>query len=144
MTKAVIAAQIKHAKALINAGRCAEAQQIVAQAWHSIGQYAQYLAINRFSQSAAKSLQKDLSKVLVLASRRCPETIAPSGQSVVNPDLLRPSGQQSTLNPDLLRPSFSGTGDDIANRLTTTLTTLGIAGAVFGLAYGFWTIYKAH
>lgn len=139
MTRAAVESMIRHANVLLRAGDCDSAQQTIGQAWLALGEYSAALAHRGVSPSTALSLHKSLSKALVSAGQRC--------GSQMHPDALMPPGQSARgggFGPDaLMPPSFHGTGDQIFDSLTTTLTTLGIAGAVGGLAYGFYTIYKA-
>jgi len=133
MTRAAVDSLVRHANVLLRAGDCQGAQQALGQAWLALGEYSAALAKRGVSPATAVSLHKAISKALVAAGRRC-----------ANPDaLMPPSGQRTGQNPDLLAPSFRGPGDTIYNSLTTTLTTLGIVGAVFGLGYGLYTMYKA-
>lgn len=136
MTRAGVASLIRHANVLLSAGDCVGAQQTIGQAWLALGEYSAALAHRGVSPATALSLHKSLSKALVAAGRRC--------GAQMNPDSLMPPGQRSgaQMGPDaLVAPSFRGPGDQIYNSLVTTLTTLGIAGALFGLGYGFWTMY---
>ena len=136
MTRAGVASLIRHANVLLAGGDCVGAQQTIGQAWLALGEYSAVLAKRGVSPATALSLHRSLSKALVAAGQRC--------GAAMNPDsLMPPSGQRTGPNPDLLAPSFRGPGDVIYNSLTTTLTTLGIAGAVIGLGYGLYTMYKS-
>ncbi len=143
MTRAAILVQVKHAQALANAGDCEGARDALDRAWSGLNQYAQTLARRGASPQWAVALHKTISTAVVRIGRRCPELLGPSGQSAGrNPDLMTPSGQVRARNPDLLAPSFHGAS--IESSVVTTLTTLGIAGAVFGLGYGFYMMYKGN
>ncbi len=132
MTLATVNSLIKHANTALRAGDCAAAQQALGQAWLALGEYSAMLAKRGASPSSAVSAHKAISKALVVAGRRC----AAAGDG-----LMPPSGQRTGQNPDLLAPSFHGPGDDIYNSITTTLVTLGIAGATIGLGIGLYTVF---
>ena len=136
MTRARVVALINSANALLKAQDCVGARQALGQAWLALGDYSAELARKGVSPSAALAVHKTLSKALVAAGRRC---------GVADPnELMQPSWQRSTrTNPDLIAPSFAGVGDEIYDRVTTTLSTLGIAAAIFGISYGFYRIYKS-
>lgn len=148
MTLAMINAYIKHANAAVRAGDCAAAEAALRQAWLGLGEYSAAIARRRLSPATAVSAHRAISKALVQLGKRCGVStdpnalLQPSGQSTgYNPDLLAPSGARAGLNPDLVPPSFSGPGDMIYNSVTTTLATLGIAGACAGLGIGLYTVF---
>ncbi len=146
MTLATVNSWIKHANTAIKRGDCATAQQSLEQAWAALGAYSAQLAKRGASPSSAVSAHKAISKALVAAGKRCGVSsdglMPPSGaRSGMNPDLMPPSGMRTGQNPDLLAPSFGGPGDVIYDSITTTLVTLGIAGATIGLGIGLYTVF---
>ncbi len=128
MTRARVVAFISHANALLKAQDCQGARQAIGQAWLALGDYSAELAKRGVSPSTALELHRTLSKALVNASKRC---------GVANPN------QNELVQPSSYYPStLQGVGDQIFDSVTTTLATLGIAAAVFGISYGFWQVYK--
>lgn len=145
MTRAHILVMVKQANAAMAAGDCDQAQYLIGQAWLALGVYSAGLAQRGVSPATAVSLHKTISKVLLKAGKRCgfnttiPMTNRAGG---LNPDLAPMTNRTVGPSPDLIQPGFMGTGDQIYSSIQTTLTTLGIAAALFGVGYGFWTMYR--
>jgi hypothetical protein len=130
MTRAHVNAWVSRAKSLIADGDCASAHSAIAQAWQALGQYSAQLARQGASNGTAVYLHKTIAKLQTRLAQRCADALAPVYQDV-------PTG----ADPDALAP-IRGTGDVIFDSLQTTLTTLGMIGAVFGLGYGIYITYK--
>lgn len=133
MTRATVNGWVSRAKRMLSDGDCGAAQTAVAQAWQALGQYSAMLARQGASNGTAIYLHKTIARLQTKLARQCR----------IDPDALAPMYQAAPggLDPDALAP-MHGTGDVIFDSVTTTLTTLGIAGAVFGLGYGIWMTYK--
>ena len=133
MTRAVVNEWVARAKRLLSDGDCVSARTAVGQAWMALGQYSAGLASHGASNSTALYLHKTIASLQTKLARQCP----------ADPDALAPVYQAAPggVDPDALAP-MHGVGDDIYNSVTTTLTTLGILGAVFGLGYGIYVTYK--
>jgi len=130
MTRAQVNLWVSRANRLMKDGDCAAAQTAVAQAWQALGQYSAMLARQGASNGTAIYLHKTIARLQTKLARQCR----------VDPDALAPA-YQAASDPDALAP-MHGTGDVIFDSLTTTLTTLGIIGAIFGLGYGIYITYK--
>ena len=130
MTRAQVNLWVNRAKRLLSDGDCGAAQTAVAQAWQALGQYSAMLARQGASNGTAIYLHKTIARLQTKLARQCR----------VDPDALAPA-YQAASDPDALAP-MHGTGDVIFDSLTTTLTTLGIIGAIFGLGYGIYITYK--
>jgi len=131
MTRAQVNLWVNRAKRLLSDGDCGAAQTAVAQAWQALGQYSAMLARQGASNGTAIYLHKTIANLQTKLARQCR----------VDQDALAPVYQSAPVDPDALAP-MHGTGDVIFDSLQTTLTTLGIIGAVFGLGYGVWMTYK--
>ncbi len=131
--KALILSYVRQANEALREGNCVFARDAVARA---IG----LLQNAPVRQSA--STQRTVMKAHTVIGRKC-GLMAPTytSQQQTPEGLMPPSYVANPYTPEgLLPPSFHGAG--IVGNITTTLATLGIAGAAFGLFYGFWAIYK--
>jgi hypothetical protein len=133
MTRGEVNEWVGRAKRLLADGDCSGARTAVAEAWAALGEYSASLARVGASNGTALYLHKTISTLQTRLARMCP----------ANPnELATPTfAVQPRHDPDELAP-IHGVGDDIYDSVTTTLTTLGMIGAVFGLGYGIYITYK--